>query len=107
MKFVTHCLDTFTGHHATNPTHNQQNNVVQHLGIGLVNRRHALDRLGHKSHRVKHKSNNPCEDHSDNDDNDSPNSDLDFFTCQKAVEFVVVQLASPKQGRQDNPNIVE
>ncbi len=95
MQFVTYRLDTFSGHHATDSSYDQQNNVVQHLGIGLVDRSHALDRLGNERHRVKHEPHNACEDHSDNDDNDSPNSDLDFFTCQKAVEFVVVQLASP------------
>ena len=95
MQFVTDRLDAFSGHHATDTTHNEKNNVVQHLCVGLVDRSHALDRLGNERHRVKHKPHNACEDHSDNDDNDSPNSDLDFFTCQKAVEFVVVQLASP------------
>ena len=96
MQFVTHSLNTFSGHHSTDTTYDQQNNVVQHLRIGLVDRSHALDRLGNESHRVKHKPHNACEDYGDNDDNDSPNSDLDFFTCQKAVDFVVVQLASPR-----------
>ena len=95
MQFVTDRLDTFSGHHTTDTSHDQQNNVVQHFRIGLVDRSHAFDRLGNKSNRVKHEPHNSGEDHSDNDDNDSPNSDLDLFTCQKAVEFVVVQLASP------------
>lgn len=105
---VCNSLDTLAAHYPTYTTNNQQNNVVQHLGICLIDRGHALDWLGYKGNRVQHEPDNTREDDSYDQDYSSPYPNFNLFTCQQAVEVVVVvgQLASPEQGLQDNQSIV-
>jgi len=72
-------LYALSGHHPTNATNDQQNNVVEHFQIALVYRSHALDRLSYKSNTIEHEEYDTCQDYCDDKDDCRPNSDFDGF----------------------------
>jgi hypothetical protein len=102
--FLCCCLYTFAAHNATNATYNEQNDVIQHLGKGLVHRSHRLQWLYNKCQAVQHESNDASQNQRDNDNDKTPDTGFKFFSGQMTLRVLVLvmQFASPIQGLQGN-----
>jgi hypothetical protein len=74
----SHC--PFTDNTA-NATHNQQDNVIHHLNVGLIYWRHTLDWLGYERDRIKQSNHDKEKNQGDSKDHNAPDPDLDFFSC--------------------------
>jgi hypothetical protein len=103
-QFLSCGLYTFAAHHATDTAYNQQHNVIEHFGKGLVHGGHGLQWLDDKRQAVEHERNNASQDERDNDYDKTPDAGLVFLSGQprQRVLVLVLQFASPKQGLQDN-----
>ena len=107
MNLVSNGLHTFATHHATNATDNQQHNVVEHLGKGLVHWRHRLQWLSHEGQAVKHERYDSRQDERHDNDDKTPSPDFKFFSGQTRLVVLVGQFVSPIQGRLSNQGNLE
>jgi len=91
-------------HNSTNTTYDEEHDVVQHLGKGLVHGCHGFERLGHISQAIKHERHDASQDDCHHNNDEAPDADFKFFSGQKTrlVLVLVEQFASPKQGLRGN-----
>jgi hypothetical protein len=106
FRYSLHALTT---HHATNTAHNEQYDVIEHLGKSLIHRSHGLQWLNHEGQAVEHECYDASQDQGDNDYNETPDTGLKFFSGQTTLRMLIVvrQFVSPKQGLQDNLDSLE
>jgi hypothetical protein len=102
-QFFSCGLYTFAAHNATDTAHNEQHNVIEHLGEGLVHRSHGLQRLDNERQAVEHERHDASQNERDNDYDKTPDAGFVFLSGQPRQGVLLVeQFASPKQGLQGN-----
>jgi hypothetical protein len=107
-QFLSCGLYTFTAHHTTDTTDDQQHNVIEHLGKGLVHWSHRLQWLDDKRQAVQHEGHDASQDQRDNDYDETPDTGLKFFSGQTTLGVLVVgQFVSPIQGLRGNLGSLE
>ena len=90
------------GQDAADAAHDEQHNVIEHLGVGLINRSHLFDWLGDKGHRVQQRKGDKRKNERHHDDNKRPNSDV-YLICTEScivagqeLEQDFLQFSSPR-----------
>jgi hypothetical protein len=103
-QFLGYCLYTFAAHHTTNTAYNQQHNVIEHFGKGLIHGGHGFQWLDNERQAIEHERHDASQDQCDNDYDETPDTGLVFLSGQprQRVRVLVEQFASPKQGLQGN-----
>jgi hypothetical protein len=105
-QFLGYCLHAFAAHHTTDTAYDQQHNVIEHFGKGLIHGGHGLQWLDNECQAIQHERHDASQDQRDNDYDETPDTGLKFFSGQTTllvrVRVLVEQFASPIQVLQGN-----